>query len=50
LLVEEEHFLHFFSLQTPTSKLDDEEKSTAATRNEEDDTYNEKIEKQKRER
>jgi len=35
----------FFFLQTPTSKLDDEEKSTAVTRNEEDDTYNEKIEK-----
>ena len=28
----------FFLRQTPTSKLDDEEKSTAVTRNEEDDT------------
>lgn len=43
LLVEEKHFLHFFSLRKPTSNWIDEEKSTAVIRNEEDDTYNEKT-------
>ena len=38
LLVEEKHFLHFFSYENRLRNLDDEEKSTAVTRNEEDDT------------